>query len=63
MTASLRLRIALSATVAAGAFGWAGAAMAEEAAADAPAIIVYGRPDGYDLDKTPTATKIGRAHV
>ena len=31
--------------------------MAEEAAADAPAIIVYGRPDGYDLDKTPTATK------
>ncbi|MBN8499561.1 MAG: TonB-dependent siderophore receptor [Sphingomonadales bacterium] len=24
---------------------------------DAPAIIVYGRADGYDLDKTPTATK------
>lgn len=27
------------------------------AADDAPGIIVYGRPDGYDLDKTPTATK------
>ncbi len=57
MTASARLRIALSASVALGAFGWAGSAMAEEAAADSPAIIVYGRPDGYDLDKTPTATK------
>ncbi|WP_374284464.1 TonB-dependent receptor [Novosphingobium sp.] len=30
---------------------------ADAAADDAPAIIVYGRPDGYDLDKTPTATK------
>ena len=57
MTASLRLRLALSASAAMGAFGWADAAMAEEAMADAPAIIVYGRPDGYDLDKTPTATK------
>jgi len=57
MTASNRLRIALSASVAACVFGWAGPALAEEAAADAPAIIVYGRPDGYDLDKTPTATK------
>lgn len=26
-------------------------------AADAPAIIVYGRPDGYDIEKTRTATK------
>ena len=57
MTTSLRLRIALSASAAVSAMGWAGSAMAEEAAADAPAIIVYGRPDGYDLDKTPTATK------
>lgn len=57
MTASNRLRIALSASAAACAFGWAGPALAEEAAADAPSIIVYGRPDGYDLDKTPTATK------
>ncbi|MFM5908279.1 MAG: TonB-dependent receptor [Novosphingobium sp.] len=57
MTAPLRLRIALSASAAISAMGWAGSAMAEEAAADAPAIIVYGRPDGYDLDKTPTATK------
>lgn len=24
---------------------------------EAPAIIVYGRPDGYDIEKTPTATK------
>ncbi len=30
---------------------------ADAAAEDAPGIIVYGRPDGYDLDKTPTATK------
>ena len=30
---------------------------ADATADDAPAIIVYGRPDGYDLDKTPTATK------
>ena len=57
MTTSLRLRIALSASAAVSAMGWAGSAMAEEAAADSPAIIVYGRPDGYDLDKTPTATK------
>ncbi len=57
MTVSTRHRIALSASAALGAFGWAGPALAEEAAADAPAIIVYGRPDGYDLDKTPTATK------
>lgn len=30
---------------------------AGEAAADAPAIIVYGRPEGYEIDKTRTATK------
>lgn len=30
-------------------------AMAEES--DAPAIIVYGRPEGYDIEKTRTATK------
>ena len=57
MTASLRLRIALTASAALGGMGWAMPALADEAAADAPAIIVYGRPDGYDLDKTPTATK------
>jgi catecholate siderophore receptor len=48
------LRIALAATAAVGPFGWAAPALAED---DAPAIIVYGRSDGYDLDKTPTATK------
>ena len=26
-------------------------------ASDAPAIIVYGRPDGYDIEKTRSATK------
>ncbi|PLK27892.1 TonB-dependent siderophore receptor [Novosphingobium sp. TH158] len=35
--------------------------MAEEAAEGAgeegPSIIVYGRPEGYDIKKTPTATK------
>lgn len=30
---------------------------AGEASADAPAIIVYGRPEGYDIEKTRTATK------
>lgn len=58
MPASLRFsRIALAASAALGPIGWAAPAMADEAAADAPSIIVYGRPDGYDLDKTPTATK------
>jgi catecholate siderophore receptor len=28
-----------------------------EDAGEAPAIIVYGRPDGYDIEETPTATK------
>lgn len=68
MTASLRLRrIVLACTVAAGPIGWANPAMADmaaeaavmaaDAAADGPAIIVYGRPDGYDVEKTPTGTK------
>lgn len=68
MIASLRLRrIVLACTVAAGPIGWASPAMADmaaeaavmaaDAAADGPAIIVYGRPDGYDVEKTPTGTK------
>ncbi|NCU11364.1 MAG: TonB-dependent siderophore receptor [Sphingomonadaceae bacterium] len=66
MTTSHRLRrIVLACTAAAGPIGWASPAMAEAAAdmaadaalADAPAIIVYGRPDGYDIEKTPTGTK------
>lgn len=28
-----------------------------EAEGEAPAIIVYGRPQGYDIEETPTATK------
>lgn len=55
MPTSIRLcRIALAATAALGPLGWAAPALAEE---EAPAIIVYGRPDGYDIEKTPTATK------
>lgn len=68
MIASHRLRrIVLACTVAAGPIGWASPAMADmaaeaavmaaDAAADGPAIIVYGRPDGYDIEKTPTGTK------
>ncbi len=68
MTASHRLRrIVLVCTAAAGPIGWASPAMADmaadaadmaaDAAADGPAIIVYGRPDGYDIEKTPTGTK------
>ncbi len=60
MTHTPRLRqIALLCTSALGTLGWAAPAMAEMAAdaADSPAIIVYGRPDGYDTEKTPTATK------
>ena len=57
MTHSLRLRqITLLCTSAIGTLGWAAPALADEAA-DSPAIIVYGRPDGYDTEKTPTATK------
>lgn len=60
MTHTPRLRqFALLCTSALGTLGWAAPAMAEMAAdaADSPAIIVYGRPDGYDTEKTPTATK------
>ena len=32
-------------------------AEAEVAEGEGPAIIVYGRPDGYDIKQTPTATK------
>jgi catecholate siderophore receptor len=49
-------RLALAASAAACAFVWAAPALAEEAG-EAPAIIVYGRPDGYDIEQTPTATK------
>ncbi len=49
-------RIALAASAAVCAFVWAAPALAEDAG-EAPAIIVYGRPDGYDIEKTPTATK------
>lgn len=66
MTTSHRLRrIVLACTAAAAPIGWASPARAEAAAdmaadaalADAPSIIVYGRPDGYDIEKTPTGTK------
>ena len=58
MTRSLRCRrIALAASAALAPLAWAAPVAAAEAEADAPAIIVYGRPDGYDLDQTPTATK------
>ncbi|WP_292682355.1 TonB-dependent receptor plug domain-containing protein [Novosphingobium sp.] len=61
MTASPRLaRIAWSCAAAASALAGAGAARAEE---DAPAIIVYGRPDGYDIEKTRTATKTETALI
>lgn len=48
------LRLALATTAALTGAGWAAPALAED---EAPTIIVYGRSDGYDLDKTPTATK------
>lgn len=59
MLTSTRLcRIALTASAAFGSLGWTAPVLAEVAAEDeAPAIIVYGRPDGYDVEKTPTATK------
>lgn len=61
MTSSRQFRrITLACTAALGPLGWAGPALAAEADAaldDAPAIIVYGRPDGYDLEETPTGTK------
>ncbi len=61
MTAPRRLvRIAWSCAAAASALAGAQAAQAEE---DAPAIIVYGRPDGYDIEKTRTATKTETALI
>ena len=52
-------RLAFLASCAAPALLGSAPASAELAAeaADAPAIIVYGRPDGYDIEKTRTATK------
>lgn len=52
-------RLALLASAALPAFAVAAPAQAELAAeaVDAPAIIVYGRPDGYDIEKTRSATK------
>lgn len=51
-------RLALLASAGLGIAGWAAPALANaDADAGAPAIIVYGRSDGYDLDKTPTGTK------
>ncbi len=60
MTHTPRLgQIALLCSSALGVLGFSAPARAEMAAdaADAPSIIVYGRPDGYDTEKTPTATK------
>lgn len=52
-------RFALLASTVLPAFALAAPAMAEVAAEAgvAPAIIVYGVPDGYDIEKTRTATK------
>lgn len=52
-------RLALLASTVMPAFTLAAPAQAELAAeaADAPAIIVYGVPDGYDIEKTRSATK------
>jgi catecholate siderophore receptor len=55
--------LALACTAALGAIGWAGPALAEAAAEEGPEIIVYGRPDGYDLESTPTGTKTDTALV
>jgi catecholate siderophore receptor len=49
-------RLALFASAALGPFLGPVSAFAETAS-EAPAIIVYGRPDGYDIEQTPTATK------
>lgn len=56
---STLLRLALVSTATLAPLAWAAPAWAAEAEAEgeAPAIIVYGRPDGYDIEKTPTATK------
>lgn len=56
---NIAARLALLASTALPAFAVAAPAQAELAAeaVDAPAIIVYGRPDGYDIEKTRSATK------
>ena len=52
----LRLSVALAALAAAQpAFAEVAAEGADQT--DGPSIIVYGRPQGYDITKTPTATK------
>lgn len=53
------VRFALLTSTVLPAFALAAPAMAEVAAEaeNAPAIIVYGVPDGYDIEKTRTATK------
>lgn len=56
-------RLALACTAALSAAGWAVPALAEAAAEEGPEIIVYGRPDGYDLESTPTGTKTDTALV
>lgn len=57
MLSSVKLRrVLFLSACAAGAFA-PFAAHAEAMGDDAPGIIVYGRPDGYDTDKTPSATK------
>lgn len=56
-------RLALACTAALGAIGWAAPALAKAAAEEGPEIIVYGRPDGYDLESTPTGTKTDTALV
>ena len=61
MSARFRFsRIAWSCAAAASALTGAQAARAED---EAPAIIVYGRADGYDIEKTRTATKTETALI
>jgi catecholate siderophore receptor len=56
MPASRRLvLLACQSSAAIAALGLGSPAIAEHS--DAPAIIVYGRPEGYDIEKTRTATK------
>lgn len=51
------LRFALLASTVLPALAAAAPTQAEVEVSDAPAIIVYGVPDGYDIEKTRTATK------
>ena len=55
----MNTRVALLASTVLPVLSLAAPAQAELAAeaGDAPAIIVYGVPDGYDIEKTRTATK------